>query len=404
MITMQFGPGPAADVRFAVSALAETANSIRLLGDPAPPPMHGRWLAAAGKRVAGLDLDMLRKLLAPGRYAPDFVHPLPSRGTAEFGDEITTMLSTPPDLVAAEISAAYPGSDLPPALRPFRTDPQHALGELARQLRAYWERAVVPYWPQIRALLEADVLYRACQMAGTGWQHMLAGIDPGLSVTDSAIRIRKDCCTETIQTDQRGLLFLPSVFAWPSALAICRPPWPPAVVYPARGIGTLGHRRQPAAEPLGRLLGQHRAAILTILDQPLATTHIASKIGITPGGVSQHLTVLRDAGLVTSSRAGRFVLYQRTQAGDTVVGATRLMPGSLRPVDLAESQRAATRSSPKVRLRQERQQRTLRPAPTTPPPDNTVEQKLTELDDLHDRGVITDQQWHEARSKAILGN
>ena len=44
----------------------------------------------------------------------------------------------------------------------------------------------------------------------------------------------------------------------------------------------------------------------------------------------------------------------------------------------------------------------LRPAePASEPPAETVERKLAELDDLHDRGVITDAEWHEARAKAI---
>ena len=44
----------------------------------------------------------------------------------------------------------------------------------------------------------------------------------------------------------------------------------------------------------------------------------------------------------------------------------------------------------------------LRPADPAPePPPDTVERKLAELDDLHDRGVITDAEWHEARAKAI---
>ena len=44
----------------------------------------------------------------------------------------------------------------------------------------------------------------------------------------------------------------------------------------------------------------------------------------------------------------------------------------------------------------------LRPAePASEPPTETIERKLAELDDLHDRGVITDAEWHEARAKAI---
>ena len=34
-------------------------------------------------------------------------------------------------------------------------------------------------------------------------------------------------------------------------------------------------------------------------------------------------------------------------------------------------------------------------------PHKTIEERLAELDDLHSRGVISDDEWHEGRSKAI---
>jgi len=43
-------------------------------------------------------------------------------------------------------------------------------------------------------------------------------------------------------------------------------------------------------------------------------------VEITPGGASQHLTALRDAGLVTSARHGRSVLYARSPLADQLVG------------------------------------------------------------------------------------
>ena len=42
-------------------------------------------------------------------------------------------------------------------------------------------------------------------------------------------------------------------------------------------------------------------------------------LGLTAGGVSQHLGVLRDAGLVCGRRVGRSVLYLRSAEGDTLV-------------------------------------------------------------------------------------
>jgi DNA-binding transcriptional ArsR family regulator len=62
--------------------------------------------------------------------------------------------------------------------------------------------------------------------------------------------------------------------------------------------------------------------LLTHLDTPRSTTELAVRTGITPGGVSQHLTALRNAGLVTRHRAGRTVLYARSTAADTLLDAS----------------------------------------------------------------------------------
>jgi DNA-binding transcriptional ArsR family regulator len=46
-------------------------------------------------------------------------------------------------------------------------------------------------------------------------------------------------------------------------------------------------------------------------------------MSVTPGAVSQHLSVLLDAGMVTRSRVGRLVLYRRTRSGDMLADASR---------------------------------------------------------------------------------
>jgi predicted ArsR family transcriptional regulator len=47
---------------------------------------------------------------------------------------------------------------------------------------------------------------------------------------------------------------------------------------------------------LARVIGHTRAALLAELDAPRSTTDVARLLDITPGGASQHLGALRDAG------------------------------------------------------------------------------------------------------------
>src|SRR5690606_4387762 len=120
--------------------------------------------------------------------------------------------------------------------------------------------------------------------------------------------------------DGRGLVLVPSVFVWPLVASKTDEPWQPTVRYPARGVGTLWERGTPAApEALAAVLGRSRARLLAALAAPASTTELSRRMGMSPGGVSEHLSALRNAGLVTAARVGRSVLYVRTTLGDELM-------------------------------------------------------------------------------------
>lgn len=61
---------------------------------------------------------------------------------------------------------------------------------------------------------------------------------------------------------------------------------------------------QAAADPV-------RRRILDLLKtQSLSAGEIGSHFDMTPAAISQHLAVLKKAGLVTSRKEGRFVIYE----------------------------------------------------------------------------------------------
>jgi DNA-binding transcriptional ArsR family regulator len=97
-----------------------------------------------------------------------------------------------------------------------------------------------------------------------------------------------------------------------------RRPWLPGVIYPARGIATLWEQAPAAHEGLARLLGGSRAAMLADLAAPRSTVELARRVSLSPATASHHLAALRDGGLVTARREGRFVLYARTPLGDAL--------------------------------------------------------------------------------------
>lgn len=56
--------------------------------------------------------------------------------------------------------------------------------------------------------------------------------------------------------------------------------------------------------------------MLRQLERPASTQELAERLTASPAGISQHLTILLRAGLVTSKREGRRVIYSRTAKGD----------------------------------------------------------------------------------------
>ncbi|HMM39286.1 MAG TPA: metalloregulator ArsR/SmtB family transcription factor [Desulfovibrio sp.] len=66
-----------------------------------------------------------------------------------------------------------------------------------------------------------------------------------------------------------------------------------------------------------------------LLAHPLCVNALARRLGITPAAVSQHLRVLRDAGLVAANRQGNFMHY-RVNAGVLELW-DKEMRGLLRP-------------------------------------------------------------------------
>ncbi len=85
-----------------------------------------------------------------------------------------------------------------------------------------------------------------------------------------------------------------------------------------RRDGVAALWQPPATTPpvaLGRLIGRTRAKLLLALAEPASTGTLARRYSLSPGTVFEHLAALRDAGLVSASRARHRVLYERTPLG-----------------------------------------------------------------------------------------
>jgi DNA-binding transcriptional ArsR family regulator len=228
-------------------------------------------------------------------------------------------MATPADQVHEALgSLPEPTS---PAVGALYRDPVGGLACLANVIRGYWDVALAPYWPRMLAMLESDVLYRARMLADGGVHKLLSDLDPKIQWCDVShtLHVHTQHFTGSVKLDGRGLLLVPSLFIWPKVYAKLSRPWQPTLRYPPRGIAELWQpSRTSPSVALSAVIGRSRTRLLSELRQPTTTSELAVRTGLTSGGVSQHLKVLRDAGLVSAHRAGRYVLYVRTELAQSL--------------------------------------------------------------------------------------
>lgn len=316
MLELTFSADDLANTRFAISPLWEAVAAVRTLKYPGQHPLHRRWaeavrprLDASGLDITGPRLRPLSELVGP-RLIAAFACPPPTSPSPDLDLELAALRLQSHDRVAADRAAL----GLPPD-----PDPQAGLDRLAETVAEFWDVALAPYWPRVRTLLDGDILYRARLLASGGAHRLFADLSPGITWLGDQLHVPRNR-PGTVPLDGRGLLLVPSAFTWPKLFSLTAPGLQPLLRYPARGVGTLWERTErdtPAA--LAKVLGQSRARLLALLDEPAATGDLAVRAGLSAGGTSQHLTALRDAGLVSAHRTGRHVLYARTEIAEALL-------------------------------------------------------------------------------------
>jgi Family of unknown function (DUF5937)/Helix-turn-helix domain len=312
--------------RFALSPLWELTHALRLLAAPPGESLLRPWLARAHDRYRTLareaDVGVILTLMPPA-WGADFITPVPAGVSTSIGDLLDQVRSTPVEQAHREVDAALrrqPRVD--PRVRQILTG-DRVTGYVADVLAAAWQALLEPEWPTLRAILERDVVYRAGQLVSRGWAAALGDLHPELSWEQGRIVLSRMTDIEDTALGGRGLLFVPSVFIWPKLALGLDPPWPPSLIYPARGVAALWERpsRARPGTALDRLLGPSRAAILAALEEPASTTQLVATLGQSLGAIGDHLAVLREAGLISRARSGRSVLYRRTPVGDALAAA-----------------------------------------------------------------------------------
>ncbi|UOE43966.1 ArsR/SmtB family transcription factor [Agromyces larvae] len=305
-------------VRFGLSPLCELGLSLRAIRDPSRFPLQVGWLRRTESARERLDMRVLGALIDERLWTPDFLNPRPTSPLTRLEDELAALAATPREVFRADLVGVH--GRVPEV---FEGSSRRALARIVRELTRLWETCFEPYWPRMRAVLEADIAYRGRQVAQSGVATMLNGLSSRIVYEHGLLSVMLRDPTERARpVGGEGLTLVPTMFTRRASAPIGD--GPPMIMYSARGQGTLWESERvanPAA--VAAILGDARASLLTMLGDPASSTELAVRLDVTPSAVNQHLRVLRAAGLLTSSRYGRSVLYLRSDLGTALLeGAT----------------------------------------------------------------------------------
>ncbi|MEU6064659.1 MULTISPECIES: ArsR/SmtB family transcription factor [Streptomyces] len=301
--------------------LWEVAASLHRFQTRAGRWAYAEWYRTVGARIRESRLertvrDVLLPLYPRAVYFPDFLTPSPALGEG-LNAGLDAIMSTPPGRVRDELAVLDHRVGAPAWVRRL-TDRQERT-ELVAVIRAYYEVAVAPFTEAMHSRIEAARSQCCRDLLDGGVDRMLAGLGPGMIWRPPILEVRYPVDDRDLYLDGRGLRLVPSYFCWNSPVSLADPQLPPVLVYPLLHEPTaIGIR---PATPLAALLGRTRATVLCVVAAGAGATtgEIARAVGISAPSASKHAGVLRNAGLLASSRHAAHVLHTLTPTGTSLL-------------------------------------------------------------------------------------
>ena len=311
MVRLQLRADDVARIRFGYSAVWETTASLYALTNPSPYALHRplrRQLTAAGRATAAA----LAELTCLPGWIPDTISPPPRPTPVEPGLEFAEVRSTPACVAEADLDVLRRSR---PCSRWASMRPDQFVDEIAALLGEYWRHELAARWEAIESVNSSDARDRQRGLARDGVGAALQLLHPGVSYERSVISIDMPLHSCDLAGRGEGVWLVPSVFRWPKVGLASIPSGAFVISYPAQGAGTIWEERKSRERGLDALVGRSRAAVLADLDVARSTTSLSRRLELAPATVSAHLSRLAAAGLVSSARDGRLVLYSRTSLG-----------------------------------------------------------------------------------------
>jgi DNA-binding transcriptional ArsR family regulator len=325
------------------SPLSELLACLHTLAEPEHHPESRPWLAAVREHLTD---PLVQKLHyhAPlwARYRCRLLFPLRTPLDRELTAELDTLNRLDERLFVELAASGIRGTSFAGAdnlhdeanRRAFiKASERHSFsrGELARalmddpasfqtELIATIERCAAAFfdaeWSRIGPRLRDTAAKVRAQLRRESPSTVLISVVPTASVTERPARVRYDKLqTGFGRVSDNGCFLVPTLHGWPHLILKLDPGLPIVVHFaagdweqrPALPQSLIRDRLAAIAEPGRFEMCRH------LLGEPITTSELAERMGISEPQVSRHLKRLRQVGLVTSRREGRMV-YHRLHA------------------------------------------------------------------------------------------
>ncbi|MCO6006224.1 winged helix-turn-helix domain-containing protein [Actinoallomurus purpureus] len=262
-------------------------------------------------------LRWLGGLAPPRGYSPDFLTP----GADGLEHGLDLIASTPLRVIRQDlrILAVQQRSRAP--ARGLADGSAAAMRGLVDALRRYHQVALAPFTRRIERSVRTDVAARGRTLQHAGIEGLFVGLHHQARWRPPVLELPYPVDRD-VRLEGRGLRLVPSFFCWKYPIVLRDPERTPVLVFPLERdfAWSVVDLRSASPRSLEALLGRTRASILsTVATRACSTSELAARVGVSKSMASQHATVLRDAGLITTHRIGRQVMHSSTAAADTLL-------------------------------------------------------------------------------------
>ncbi|MFI1294231.1 winged helix-turn-helix domain-containing protein [Streptomyces sp. NPDC020792] len=293
----------------------ELVNSLHILQAQQTASGYAPWLRHVRDRFARRDLRgpirLLTTLVPPQGNFPDFLTP---SGEGNISAARDLIRATPAARLRAELARHFGRHTPPPWFRRLAQGDRAARQELDDAVATYFRELLAPQLHLIENPVHTDRAHHSRNVLDGGTERLLNTLSPSISWEPPTL-IADYPRDRDLHLRGRGISLVPSFFCTGRPVALIDPSLPPVLVYP------VGRHPRPVDTLAGlpELLGRTRAMALYALTPPCSTGELALRIGVSIGTVSKHASILRGAGLITSTRRGCTVVHALTSLGRELV-------------------------------------------------------------------------------------